>query len=81
MASKATARRRRSASLQTLVPFEGDRVLVVIETFKGSPNKLAFEPRYGSFVLKGVLPAGAVFPFDLVSCPPLVRMTAIRWTF
>lgn len=38
--------------------------MVVIETPKGSPNKLAFEPRYGTFVLKGVLPAGAVFPFD-----------------
>ena len=33
--------------------------MVVIETPKGSPNKLAFEPRYGTFVLKGVLPAGA----------------------
>ena len=31
--------------------------MVVIETPKGSPNKLAFEPRYGTFVLKGVLPA------------------------
>ena len=34
--------------------------MVVIETRKGSPNTLAFEPRYGTFVLKGVLPAGLV---------------------
>jgi inorganic pyrophosphatase len=46
-----------------LAPFEDDRVMVVIETPKGSPNKLAFEPRYETFVLKGVLPAGAVCRF------------------
>ena len=43
--------------------------MVVIETPKGSPNKLTFEPRYGTFVLKGVLPAGAVFPFDFGFVP------------
>jgi inorganic pyrophosphatase len=43
--------------------------MVVIETPKGSPNRLAFEPRYGTFVLKGVLPAGAVFPFDFGFVP------------
>ena len=42
---------------------------MVIETPKGSPNKLAFEPRYGTFVLTGVLPAGAVFPFDFGFVP------------
>ena len=44
-------------------------MLVVIETPKGSPNKLAFEPRFGTFVLKIVLPAGAVFPFDFGFVP------------
>lgn len=44
-------------------------MIVVIETPKGSPNKLAFEPRYGTFVLTGVLPAGAVFPFDFGFVP------------
>lgn len=43
--------------------------MVVIETPKGSPNTLAFKPRYGTFVLKGVLPAGAVFPFDFGFVP------------
>ncbi len=51
------------------MPFDDDHLLVVIETPKGSPNKLAFEPRYGAFVLKGVLPAGAVFPFDFGFVP------------
>ena len=36
--------------------FEDDCVMVVIETPKRSRN-------YGTFVLKNVLPAGAVFPF------------------
>ena len=69
MAHKSPARRGRSTSLEGLPPFEDDCVLVVIETPKGSPNKLTFEPRYGTFVLKGVLPAGAVFPFDFGFVP------------
>jgi inorganic pyrophosphatase len=55
--------------LDRLAPFENNGVIVVIETPKGSPNKLAFEPRYGTFVLKSVLPAGAVFPFDFGFVP------------
>ena len=69
MAHKSPARRGHSTSLERLAPFEDDCVLVVIETPKGSPNKLTFEPRYGTFVLKGVLPAGAVFPFDFGFVP------------
>ena len=60
MARTASTRRARPRPLDRLEPFEDDCVLVVIETPKGSPNKLTFEPRYGTFVLKGVLPAGAV---------------------
>jgi inorganic pyrophosphatase len=69
MARRSTTRQERSRSLDSLAPFEDDCVMVVIETPKGSPNKLAFEPRYGAFVLKGVLPAGAVFPFDFGFVP------------
>src|SRR3954451_4048299 len=65
----ATRRRPPVRSLDRMVPFENDSLMVVIETPKGSPNKLAFEPRYGTFVLKGVLPAGAVFPFDFGFVP------------
>jgi inorganic pyrophosphatase len=56
-------------SLDRLSPFEDDCLMVVIETPKGSPNKLAFEDRYGTFVLKSILPAGAVFPFDFGFVP------------
>ena len=60
MARKAPARAGPSRSLERLEPFEDDHVVVVLETPRGSPNTLAFEPRYGTFVLKGVLPAGLV---------------------
>src|SRR4029450_1347086 len=69
MPRKSLTRRVRPKSLDRLEPFEDDCVMVVIETPKGSPNKLTFEPRYGTFVLKGVLPAGAVFPFDFGFVP------------
>jgi inorganic pyrophosphatase len=69
MSQKSPTPARRSTSLDRLAPFEDGCVLVVIETPKGSPNKLAFDPRYGTFVLTGVLPAGAVFPFDFGFVP------------
>jgi len=56
-------------ALNRLTPFHNGRLMVVIETPKGSSNKLAFEPKYGTFVLKGVLPVGAVFPFDFGFVP------------
>jgi len=69
MPRKSSTRRARPASLDRLDPFDDDCVMVAIETPKGSPNKLAFDPRLGAFVLKGVLPAGAVFPFDFGFVP------------
>lgn len=69
MPRKSVTRRLRQASLDRLAPFDDEFLLVVIETPKGSPNKLAFEPRFGAFVLQGVLPAGAVFPFDFGFVP------------
>ena len=45
------------------------RLNVVVETPKGSRNKLAWNEDYGIFQLKGVLPAGAVFPFDFGFLP------------
>ncbi len=69
MTSHASIRRRQLRSLDRLAPFDDECLTVVIETPKGSPNKLAFEPRYSTFVLKGVLPAGAVFPFDFGFVP------------
>ncbi|KUG06423.1 inorganic diphosphatase [Solirubrum puertoriconensis] len=42
---------------------------VVIETVKGSRNKLAFDPHLGLFKLKGVLPEGSFFPYDFGFVP------------
>lgn len=42
---------------------------VVIETPKGSRNKYDYDEEWGLFKLGGVLPAGAVFPFDFGFVP------------
>ncbi|HUS04862.1 MAG TPA: inorganic diphosphatase [Bryobacteraceae bacterium] len=42
---------------------------VIIETPKGNRNKLAYDEDIGVFQLKGVLPSGAVFPFDFGFLP------------
>jgi len=52
MKRKSATQKRRPPSLDRLGAYDGDDLLVVIETPKGSPNKLAFEPRFGAFVLK-----------------------------
>ena len=41
----------------------------VIKAPKGSRNKFDFDPERGLFYLGGVLPAGAVFPFDFGFVP------------
>ncbi len=41
----------------------------VIEAPKGSRNKFDFDPVRGVFYLGGVLPAGAIFPFDFGFVP------------
>jgi inorganic pyrophosphatase len=46
-----------------------DALNVVIETPKGQRNKFKFDDGKGLFVLSGVLPAGAVFPFDFGFVP------------
>jgi len=42
---------------------------VIIETPKGSRNKYNYDEEYNLFKLGGVLPAGAVFPFDFGFIP------------
>ncbi len=54
-----------------LKPFteESGDLNVVIETPKGNRNKFNFDEETGIFKLGGVLPAGAVFPFDFGFVP------------
>ena len=45
---------------------------VIVETPKGSRNKFTYDEELGLFKLGGVLPAGAVFPFDFGFVPATV---------
>ena len=58
--------------LEKLDAFNGEELTVIIETPKGSQNKYTYGPRFGAFLLDGVLPAGAVFPFDFGFVPSTV---------
>ncbi len=64
------ARAGRVHSFADLPPYapSGD-LHVIIDTPKGSRNKFAYDATYGLFKLDGVLPAGAVFPFDFGYLP------------
>ena len=56
--------------LEKLGPFRGSgKVNVVIDTPKGCRNKYAFDFKNKAYVLKGMLPRGAMFPFDFGSIP------------
>ena len=60
--------------LQKLKPFDrqSGNLNVVIDTPKGCRNKYAFDFDIKGYVLKTVLPKGAVFPFDFGSIPGTV---------
>ena len=51
---------------------ESGALNVVIETSKGSRNKLSYNPAQGLFELRKVLPRGLVFPFDFGFIPSTV---------
>ena len=53
----------------TALDEESGELNVIIETAKGSRNKFSFDVKHGIFKLGGVLPAGAVFPFDFGFVP------------
>lgn len=67
------APRRVAASLAALPVAprraEAGVVHVVIETSRGTRNKLAYDPRLGVLRLKKVLPAGSTFPYDFGFVP------------
>jgi inorganic pyrophosphatase len=56
------------AKLPAFDPEDGT-LNAVIETPKGSRNKYVFDEKLGLFKLGGVLPAGAIFPFDFGYVP------------
>jgi inorganic pyrophosphatase len=48
---------------------EAGTLNVIVDTPKGSRNKFAYDATLGLFKLDGVLPMGAVFPFDFGYLP------------
>ena len=60
--------RHPSAALPPFDEESGD-LNAVVETIKGSRNKFAYDEELGLFRLKGVLPAGASFPYDFGFVP------------
>lgn len=56
------------ARLPSYDPKSGD-LNVVVDTPKGSRNKFEYDEELGLFRLGGVLPAGAVFPYDFGFVP------------
>src|SRR5512144_1366728 len=46
--------------------------LVIVETPRGSGNKLKYDPELGAYKLDRVLPAGMTFPFDFGFIPQTV---------
>src|SRR5881394_3501639 len=60
-----------TARLSNLEAFDPDsgELNAVIETPKGHRNKFKYDEKRGLFRLSGVLPAGAVFPFDFGFVP------------
>ena len=57
--------------LISLSPFddESDELNVIIDTPKGSRNKFKYDEKTGLFKLSGILPVGAIFPFDFGFIP------------
>jgi inorganic pyrophosphatase len=63
--------RRQPLNVAKLPPFDDESgdLNAVVETIAGSRNKFAYDEELGLFRLKGVLPAGASFPFDFGFIP------------
>lgn len=56
-------------ALDELATWSGGHLNVVIETPKGQPNKLTYDPALATMRLSKVLPVGMVFPFDFGFAP------------
>ena len=68
IASRRASMHRNPEQLPPIDP-ESRQWHVIIETPKGCRNKYKFDPKLDVYRLSGVLPAGAVFPFDFGFIP------------
>jgi inorganic pyrophosphatase len=70
MAKRKTTPRSTGTRLDHIASFDDEGHLrVVVESPKGSPMKLAFDPDIGAMTLSRPLPSGVVFPFDFGFVP------------
>lgn len=60
---------KRLSHLASFAPDAPAHLRVIIDTPQGSRNKFEYDEELGLFKLGGVLPAGAVFPFDFGFVP------------
>ena len=67
----AARKKRPISSGENLAPFgeDGKTLRAIVDTPKGSRNKFKWDEDLGLYKLSGVLPAGAVFPFDFGYVP------------
>jgi inorganic pyrophosphatase len=66
-----SAKKNKSTRLDEIAPRHSheDCWNVIIETPRGSRNEFDYDAEHGLFELSGVLPAGAVFPYDFGFVP------------
>jgi inorganic pyrophosphatase len=62
-------KRRGSKSLSGTASSKARTISVIIETPRGSRNKLKYEPSKGMYKLSKVMPEGMVFPYDFGFVP------------
>ena len=68
-------KRGKASNIEELPAFSEEKPDVlnaIVETPKNSRNKFSFDPKHKLFKLKGLLPVGAVFPFDFGFIPSTV---------
>jgi inorganic pyrophosphatase len=61
-------RKRKTTSVKNLLP-SSESIGVIIETPKGSRNKIKYDPSTGKFKLSKVMPEGMMFPYDVGFVP------------
>src|SRR2546423_835716 len=69
------SKRGKAFNIEELPAFteeKSDVLNAIVETPKNSRNKFSFDPKHKLFKLKGLLPVGAVFPFDFGFIPSTI---------
>jgi hypothetical protein len=66
------------AALPTFDP-DDHAPLTVVETAKGSRNKLSYNMAFCAFELRKVLPVGMIFPYDFGFVPGICSTTRYQW--